>query len=318
MGARRVPRTHWLPGRLPLGPSQRWIERRLRGRVVRVTRLSGGVVGVVQRVDVDTRRGRRTVVLRRFPPGTPARRPATEVRREVRALDELPARGLRRGVPRLLAADPTGADAGLPAVLQTCLPGHPVLVPTDRRAWADRLAAHLVDRTERGLDARRLPRARDWVMDPAPVPPGSRRPELWHAVYAAAAEPRAGTGRVLLHRDLHPGNVLWRRGEITGVVDWVHLCAGPVEVDVSRCRVVSAVVGGTRAADRILAGCAPLLPDGYDPRWDLLVCAELGPFSIAMAAYNDLGLHLTRRRILDRLEAVAERALADLGRPPDR
>jgi aminoglycoside phosphotransferase (APT) family kinase protein len=42
---------------------------------------------------------------------------------------------------------------------------------------------------------------------------------------------------VLVHRDFHPGNVLWRRGTVSGVVDWQAACTGPAVADVAHCRV---------------------------------------------------------------------------------
>jgi hypothetical protein len=43
-------------------------------------------------------------------------------------------------------------------------------------------------------------------------------------------------GAVFLHRDYHPGNVLWRRGTVSGVVDWPGASIGPPSADVGHCR----------------------------------------------------------------------------------
>jgi len=40
---------------------------------------------------------------------------------------------------------------------------------------------------------------------------------------------------VLLHRDFHPGNVLWQRGRVSCVVDGQ--AASPAMADVAHCRV---------------------------------------------------------------------------------
>jgi len=236
-------RADGLPARLPLGPARSWVERAVgdRSRVVAVERLAGGTVSVVQRIVLDTDRGRRAVVLRRIPPSSPAFDPPGELRMEERALALLERRGLA-DVPRVIAADPDGAAAGLPALLQTVLPGHPVLVPVDPDRWIRGLARSLADRLALDLDTADLAPHRDWLLEPPQVPAGTRDTGLWERVNAAAASPRPGGPPVLLHRDLLPGNVLWSRGRVSGVVDWVHLCAGPVEVDVSRCRVEVAVI----------------------------------------------------------------------------
>ena len=54
---------------------------------------------------------------------------------------------------------------------------------------------------------------------------------------------------MLLHRDFHPGNVLWRRGTVSGVVDWQGACTGPAAADVGHCRV-NLLTFGTDAAQR--------------------------------------------------------------------
>jgi len=43
-------------------------------------------------------------------------------------------------------------------------------------------------------------------------------------------------GQVFLHRDFHPGNVLWRRGKVSGLVDWQSASIGPPSVDPGHCR----------------------------------------------------------------------------------
>jgi hypothetical protein len=53
---------------------------------------------------------------------------------------------------------------------------------------------------------------------------------------------------VLLRRDFHPGNVLWRRGAVIGVVDWQGACTGPAVAD-AHCRVYL-LIFGTDAAQR--------------------------------------------------------------------
>lgn len=77
-------------------------------------------------------------------------------------------------------------------------------------------------------------------------------------------------GRVLLHRDYHPGNVLWRRGRVTGVVDWVNTSLGVGDADAGHCRANLDIVG-PGAADEFLARWLVVTGrDGYDPYWDLV------------------------------------------------
>jgi aminoglycoside phosphotransferase (APT) family kinase protein len=75
---------------------------------------------------------------------------------------------------------------------------------------------------------------------------------------------------VFLHRDFHPGNLLWVEERLTGVVDWVSACAGPPEEDIGHCRANLAIRLGQDWADEFLAHWQELsgTPD-YHPYWDL-------------------------------------------------
>jgi hypothetical protein len=74
---------------------------------------------------------------------------------------------------------------------------------------------------------------------------------------------------VLLHRDFHPGNVLWRRGTVTGVVDWQAACTGPAVADVAHCRVNLLTIG-TGAADRFTALWQRAAGAAYHPWADVV------------------------------------------------
>jgi Ser/Thr protein kinase RdoA (MazF antagonist) len=63
---------------------------------------------------------------------------------------------------------------------------------------------------------------------------------------------RAVLPEVLVHGDFHPGNVLWRRGVVSRVVDWQAACTGPAVIDVAQCRVNLLTIG-TDAAERFTA-----------------------------------------------------------------
>lgn len=58
---------------------------------------------------------------------------------------------------------------------------------------------------------------------------------------------------MFIHRDYHPGNVLWSHHQISGIVDWPSACRGPAEADVGHCRANLIGHFGQKAADRFLA-----------------------------------------------------------------
>ncbi len=189
------------------------------------------------------------------------------VHREGRALDALAGTGIP--APRLLAADPTGQDAGVRCLLMTELSGAVDLVPADLDSWLTQLA-----RTQAAIHG--LPPT---LPDPAPgwfVPDidrgwiadaGLRR----DAVAAADATP---ADDVFAHGDYQHFNVLWTAGRLTGIVDWPMAGTGSRGVDVGHCRLNLAVLFSADVADRYLRHYQHEAGLTVDPRADLrsLLC----------------------------------------------
>lgn len=226
-----------------------WAAARLGGPVISARALRGGMSSAVHLLTVTDGSGhRRQAVLRRYVRPEHNEQEPDAARREARALRVAEAVGVP--TPALLAVDPDGAEAGVPAVLMSRLPGRVDWWPADLERWLRRLA---------GL----LPRIHAAPLPPpgalgsfAPDPQASYRPPGWARyplVWERAAEIGHGSPprlpAVLLHRDFHPGNVLWRRGTVTGVVDWQGACTGPAVADVAHCRV-NLLTFGPGAAER--------------------------------------------------------------------
>ena len=83
---------------------------------------------------------------------------------------------------------------------------------------------------------------------------------LWDRAVRQTTTARPHGPAVFIHRDFHPGNLLWSGRTLTGIVDWVNACVGPAEVDVAHLRVNLAVLEDVANADRVVAG---------DPAWDI-------------------------------------------------
>ena len=279
-----------------------WIEAELGPdcRVIGARRLRGGVSSVVHDLTIE-RMGRRShVVLRRVPldDEVPDHDPVAEVATEVAVLARL---GGRAMAPRVLAVDQDGAVCGAPSVVQTRLPGRVTVAPKHRQPWVEGLAAavnEVHDLDDAGAD---LDPFEPWFSGTVlPAPIWSRAPAAWVELHEELLRslPPGGTPR-LVHRDLHPGNVLFHRGKLSGIVDWTNPRRGPVEVDVSRCRVEVAILAGIDAADAsdaFLTACRPLVP-GYDRRWDALVALELAPWVDDLVEFNRVGASLTPESI---------------------
>lgn len=171
--------------------------------------------------------------------------------------------------PRSVALDADGAACGVPAHLMTLVPGV---------VDADRADDESLDELARVLAA---------VHDVPPLP-GLRAYEswAWEAKYVVPAwacdqcvwedafdllrtEPPAHEPR-LVHRDFHHRNVLWSRGRVTGVVDWVETSVGPAWLDVAHCCTNIAVRHGSDRADAFAAAYVARTGAEPQPYFDVM------------------------------------------------
>lgn len=119
---------------------------------------------------------------------------------------------------------------------------------------------------------------------------------------------------MFLHRDFHPGNVLFTGTpgtelRISGVVDWVETSWGPADLDVAHCSTNLALLYGTPAglafADEYVAAGGQLSPDPLDRLyWRLLDALAFAPDAEKVAVpWRELGrTDLTEELVRDRLE----------------
>ncbi len=183
--------------------------------------------------------------------------------------------------PRLHAADLAGAVCEVPALLESWLRGAPAWRPDDLERYLARAAETLVAihavRLSPGVA---LPRYAPYNAGVRPVsPPCSTRHGLWERVADVLDAPWPAHRATFIHRDYHPGNVLWDGARVAGVVDWSTAAWGPPGIDLARMRVNLASALGRVAAERfaalyVAAGGDPSARGAY---WDLLDAADLLP-----------------------------------------
>ncbi len=221
-----------------------WVAGELGERVVAATTLTGGVASQMLRL---TTVSGREAVLRRLTEHPWRRFAESLLGREAAVQTQLS--GTAVPTPAPLAVDLDGSRAGVPGLLMTLLPGRVDLVNGGR----DRLRqlAEMLLRVHRFTpDADAWPRQyQSWALEEKRVvPPWSRDDGLYREAFARLAEPAPSYPRTFLHRDFHPGNVLWRDGRISGVVDWVETSTGPADLDVAHCASNLAGLHGVDAA----------------------------------------------------------------------
>ena len=238
-------------------------------RIVDHRRLTGGVNSAVHRLTVERHHTRTFVVLRQYPAGDIALRNAME--EEIANLRVVAGSGLP--VPTIVTADVAGAaTGGAPSLLMTRLPGHLHLDPAERRPWIRRIAElaarlHAVD-----LPA---PTFRPWTdswitpLGQFQVPAGAQKPAVWQAAFdtmdSAPPEDRA----VFLHCDYLPVNLLWSRGDITGLTDWNGIHRGSRAIDVGQCRRYLASLYSPDWAEELRSLYESIAGVRLHPWWDL-------------------------------------------------
>lgn len=243
-----------------------WIAREAGAPVARVRRLPGATTTAVHALALAD--GRR-LVLRRYVWKWVLEDEPIAPRREVDVLRFASAAGLP--APDVIAADIDGSlvGDGVPVILMTRMAGRPVAVPDLGRLAEVAARIHATDGA--GLGHHYFAWYADTTTGP---PPHATRPHLWEAALEVWRTQMPEYAPCLIHRDFHPGNVLWRRGACSGIVDWANGCHGPWECDVAHCRGNLIELAGLEAADRFLAAYQTLTGAEYHPFWEIASSLE--------------------------------------------
>ncbi|MFE8014448.1 phosphotransferase family protein [Streptomyces antibioticus] len=292
-----------------------WVEKQLADaeRVEAIVRLRGGWTSEMRRLDLRGPDGPRSLVLRSFVKPFFARHAEGLLTREADILRLLADTDVPAAT--LVAVDATARHCAHPSLLMSRLPGTVRLGDPGADDRADLLARQLVRIHRLPVTARQRPRAYQAWASPegVTVPPDTGRPGLWRrAVDVIRREPPAHQG-CFLHRDFHPGNVLFTGPaddpRISGVVDWVETSWGPSDLDVAHCSTALALLhgvpAGLRFADRyVAAGGALAEDDGSHLYWRLLDALAFAPDAQKVAVpWRELGrVDLTAGVLTRRLE----------------
>jgi aminoglycoside phosphotransferase len=257
--------------RRPSSQTLDWVGRVAGARVVAWRRMTGGITSTVHRLTIEQRGRRDVLVLRQYEHAD--HDTATLIRDEAATLRAVHEAGLP--APELMAADADGCEAGgHPAVLMTRLPGRLNLTPADPEDWLRQIAATAA----RIHDARiAAPPFRARIDAPDPVIPASAtRPAVWEAAFGVLGQQAPEPATCFIHRDLQHFNLLWRRGRLTGIVDWATSCIGPADFDAGHCRLNLAVLFGAGWAERLRLAYEAAAGRAVDPWWDLYALTAYG------------------------------------------
>ncbi|MEU3959681.1 phosphotransferase [Streptomyces buecherae] len=300
-----------------------WVEKELFAaeRVEEVERLRGGWTSEMRRLDVHGPDGRRSLVLRSFVKPFFVRHAEGLLTREATILRLLGDTDVPAAT--LVAVDATARYCDHPSLLMSHLPGTVRLDDQGADGRAEPLARQLVRIHRLPVTARQRPRAyQPWASPERVTPPtATERPELWRrAVDVIRREPPDYQG-CFLHRDFHPGNVLFTGTNddprVSGVVDWVETSWGPADLDVAHCSTALALLhgvpAGMRFADRYVAAGGTLAEGGTTHLyWRLLDALGFAPDAEKVALpWRQLGrVDLTATVLTHRLEEYVEALLS--------
>ncbi|MDT0480924.1 alpha/beta fold hydrolase [Streptomyces doebereineriae] len=212
--------------------------------------------------------------------------------------------------PEPVAVDATAEHCDHPSLLMSRLPGRVRVDEEDLERRLDLLAAQLV-RIHRVVPEERPRTYQAWTR-PEKVQ-GVRGPLWERAVDVIRQDPPPYEG-CFLHRDFHPGNVLFTGAgadlRISGVVDWVETSWGPADLDVAHCSTALALLHGPEHGlafrQRYEAHGGHRLADGPDHLyWRLLDALAYCPDAAKLAGpWRELGrTELTPQVLGGRLEA---------------
>jgi aminoglycoside phosphotransferase (APT) family kinase protein len=221
------------------------------GKVLRVRPLHGGISSSVYLVHVQAEDGaREVVVVRRYGAYSQEHDPEA-CEREYRVLDVLYRRGLP--VPR-----PFGVDrVGDPFLVMSRVAGRPELAPLDLSDYLRQMAQTLVQLHRVRLEALEL------LVDQRVYVERALRAELspnadalqervWAEAQRVWPAVRSSTRFALVHGDYWPGNILWNRSRLVGVIDWEQPRLGDPTKDVATCQGDLSILFGVSAAAQFL------------------------------------------------------------------
>ncbi len=288
-------------------------------RVLRTRRLPGGLSCRMDVLEVECADGAPCkYTLRRFVTGH--RRSTPEwVAREFEVLRLVERAAIPAPRPVLLDAD--GEVFGVPAIVLSYLRGRPLFAQGHIAGWVGGLAAAL--RTVHAATPDRYDLSQLEVRGPEKVREQIekfREASADHPIIRDVVKISESAGdhvdfseRVLIHDDFWPGNTVWYRGHLQGIVDWSSAKAGDPREDVAQCRVDLMFSHDQAVADAFLREYERQTEGALCDLWffDLLRgVPALIHCEQWLSGYHDLGLrHLTPADVSDRLRAFLRRAL---------
>jgi aminoglycoside phosphotransferase (APT) family kinase protein len=274
-----------------------WLSEILGPSILWVRSLS---FGITSELDLLQANGEFTVLRRYVDPDLIERHPSL-IADEVSVLES--ARTVLGDLaPRPIAFDSAGTLTGQPVLLMTHLRGAPVVHDLDPVQLVDPLARL------HATQGAGLPQSHHWFnRDRIRVPDWTSSPHEWSRLAELVSTPEPHSPVAFLHRDYHPGNLLWDGGRMTGIVDWAFGCRGPIAVDVAHARCNLMMIDGSEAAERFLLEYKKLDPSyEHHAWWDAAELLTWDDEFSGVIALNAFGAALDLDTLRSRADSFAE------------
>jgi aminoglycoside phosphotransferase (APT) family kinase protein len=291
------------------------------GRLVRSRRLRGGLGARMDVLDIELADGSHwKVTLRRFVRNHRSSTPE-RVAHEYRVLQLVESAAVPAPRPLLLDAD--GAFFGVPAIVLTYLPGRPAFPGANLAPWTAGLAqalrlVHAVTPASHDLSWLEI-EGREQVLaalaeDSEAAPTDPLVQEVL-SILLSSLDDIDFSESTLIHSDYWPGNTVWSRGRLSGIVDWTSASRGDPRADVAQCRIDLTFTHGAQAADAFASDYERLAGHRLPDLWffDLLRgTGALLEYEHWLEGYHDAGLrHLQPADVAARLRVFMRRAIED-------
>jgi aminoglycoside phosphotransferase (APT) family kinase protein len=287
--------------------------------VVAVEPLRGGWTSAMHAVVVRDGSSERSLVLRRMVREPWRTHAADLLRREAAVMKLLEDTAIP--APALIALDARAEATDEPALLMTHLPGRLRLQDGDQPEALAALAGMLA--TIHRVTPRERDRPRTYQSWAVPerrvVPRWARDPRVWQRAFSRIDLDPPPYHGCFLHRDFHPGNVLFADATVTGVVDWVETSWGPPDLDVAHCGTALALLHGFTASERMhaayrAAGGRLTIDPAERAYWELIDAVGYLPDPGKVArpwraiGCHDLTTELACQRLEDHVAAILARS----------
>lgn len=244
-------------------------------KIIFVQQLKGSTSSSLYRISLEVDDHTRDVVLRKFDRKDWVDEEPNLACHEAKSL--IYASQANVSTPTIIAYEESGFVCGVPMVLMTFMKGDVQLKPQNMEQWINELAKSLV--TIHEVEAKDL----KWSYLPYndilsfEVPTWTTTPINWKKLINIARRPRPAYKECFIHRDYHPANVLYKNGNISGVVDWVNACKGPAGIDVGHCRLNLALLYNVSIADQFLMAYQNIAGESfaYDVYWDVISVIDI-------------------------------------------